>query len=192
MFNYTQFWGQWGQTSDQRILTTLRTTPADKRNSEIRADSVQPSIDNSWTRNQFEKVQDGRQTPDRCFTAATITTRQLQTADFTQNHILINSTKYCMCLTSNCYCHQANSSKHNSVLDSGTLVLWNENMTSSINQKYITCCKAVRGRPSHGHRQHAQEIGAVQPFELCKQTDRQTDKQMTYSSQCFARLPGAK
>jgi len=44
------------------------------------------------------------------------------------------------------------------------------------NRKYLTYCNAIRGGPSHGHSQHAQNLvkfGCV-VFEICEQTDRQT------------------
>ena len=53
------------------------------------------------------------------------------------------------------------------------------NVTSSINQKYITYCNAVRGGPTHGHRGSAQQISwrSVQRFKRYAYTDRQTDRQ---------------
>jgi len=57
------------------------------------------------------------------------------------------------------------------------------------NWKYITYRNAVRGGPSHHHRQHAQKFGEVWPHGFwVLQADRQTHKQ-TYSSQYFATLP---
>jgi len=50
------------------------------------------------------------------------------------------------------------------------------------NRKYITYryCIAARGGSSHGHRRHTQEVwwfgGGRVVSEICKRTDRQTDK----------------
>jgi len=56
---------------------------------------------------------------------------------------------------------------------------------SKQNRKYIiTYCNTARFGLSHVHR--AQKFGRV-VFELCKWTDKQTDRQ-TYSSQHFAPL----
>jgi len=69
-----------------------------------------------------------------------------------------------------------------------------ESVMSSTNRKYITYCNAIKGGPSQGHRQRAQNVvkfGLV-VFQLYERTDKQTNKEtdkQTYSSRYVAPLP---
>jgi len=98
-------------------------------------------------------------------------------------HILTNSTKHCSYLTSNWYCHLANS---NVLLDSA---VWFENMTSPTKPEVYTYRNAVRGdraRASGTGNMH--KIGEVRSCRFrVMRADRQTNRQ-TYSSQYFAPL----
>jgi len=75
---------------------------------------------------------------------------------------------------------QANWTKHSIVFDSGPFSLLGENMMSSTKPEVHNVLYCRQMKTCHGYREYAQKTKSSETwtlvFEICEQTDKQTDR----------------